>query len=647
MLTRRWKGIATGALSALCLFGLWNMAAVAEDKPAARKSAAPAAVESAAPILWTDLNGNGYGPVQLRTAAATVFVFVSTECPLANAYAARLRELEETYFPKRVSFFLVNAHPTDTPEGMRTWARERNLTLPLVRDAGGALTDRLGAKRTPEAIVVNRDGEIVYRGRVDDNKDPKLARRGYLRDAIEATLTGKPVAAASVPVADGCLILRPEAPKKPGGASAVTYARDIAPLLNKNCVSCHRKGEVGPMALDSYAQAKLWAPMLADVAERRIMPPWKAAPGYGDFHNTRSLTDKEIAALSAWAKSGAPSGDLKTAPKPPVFPADWSQGKPDVVLKPERPYTLGGDGEDVYRCFVLPAEFKQDTYVKLTQVKPDNRSVVHHVILYVDPSGKKSLEMDAKDPEDGFDNPVAGAYMLAGWAPGNDLPPMPEGIAAPIPKGARLVMEVHYHRSGRPEKDQTAVGLTFARETVRKIPQLMFVVQPGLNLTPGDPHIRVTGRMTIGEDVSLQFIAPHMHQIGKEMHVWATRPDGTKEELIWLKNWDFQWQTAYQYRKPVSLPKGTKVEMEAFFDNSAENPRNPNRPPKRITWGESSTEEMCVAFFAAIKDAQQLTIQPAPWQETVSALPDGEIYRLVDATRAAASAASPTGGAQR
>jgi peroxiredoxin len=645
-------GIATGALSAICLSGLWGISALAEDRPAtpAKKPAA----EPAAPIIWTDINGNGYGANQLRTSSATVFVFVSTECPLASAYAPRLRELEAELFSRRVSFFLVNAHPTDTPDAMRTWARERNLTLPLVKDVGSALADRLGAKRTPEAVVVDRDGKIVYRGRIDDNKDPKLARKAYLREAVEAAIGGKPVAAASVPVADGCLILRPEAPKKPAGASAVTYAKDVAPLLNKNCVSCHREGEVAPFRLDTYQQAKLWAPMLADVAERRIMPPWKATPGYGDFHNTRSLTDKEIATLSAWAKGGAPSGDLKTAPKPPVFAADWSQGKPDIILKPERPYDLAGEGNDVYRCFVLPAEFKEDTYLKLTQVKPDNRSVVHHVIVYVDQTGTKGLEMDAKDPGEGFDNPVAGAgmpfpgaTMLTGWAPGNDTPAMEEGMAARIPKGARLILEVHYHRSGRPEKDQTAIGLTFARETVRKIPQLMFVVQPGLNLPPGDPNIRVNGKMTIYEDTTLQFVAPHMHQIGKEMHVWATKPDGSKEELIWLKNWDFQWQVSYRFRNPVALPKGTKVEMEAIFDNSAENPRNPNRPPKKITWGESSTEEMCVAFFAGIKDAQQLSIQPAPWQETVTLLSDGEIRRAVEALRAPADAAKPAAGIER
>lgn len=610
------------------------------DKPNAKKPA-----EVARPIVWTDINGNGYGPTQLRGSAATVFLFVSSECPLVRAYVGRLRTLEKEYAGRRVSFFLVNAHPTDTIDIAKTWSRERNLTIPIVKDVGALLTDRLGATRTPEAVVVDRAGNVAYRGRIDDHIDEAKVQHRYLREALDAIIVGKPAPKATVGMADGCLILRPTAPTTAKVKATVTYSQSVASILNKNCVSCHREGEVAPFRLDTYAQAKLWAPMIADVAKRRIMPPWKATPGYGDFHNNRSLTDDEVATLTRWAETGAPVGNLAAAPKPPTFPGDWSGGKPDLILRPERPYKVAGEGKDEYRCFVLPAEFTKDTYVKISQIKPGNRTIVHHIIVYVDPSGKAALEADAKEPGDGFINPragagdpVDGAYWLTGWAPGGFVSPPPEGVVVPVPKGARLIMEVHYHRSGKDEIDQSALGLTFARDTVKQFSQMSGVSAYSLQLKPGEANIQVSNSVTLPQDYTLRSVAPHMHQIGKEMHIWAVKPDGVKEELIWLKNWDFQWQTAYDYRKPVSLPKGTKLYLEAVFDNSAENPRNPNRPPKLITWGEASTDEMCIGFMFGTADNQKLNITPSPWQETVTVLPEGAIARQVEAVQAALKA---------
>lgn len=622
-------------------FGIALFAATAMMNPAGSHAPGRNGPEkNLRPIVWTDVQGNGYGPTQLRGSAATVFLFVTSECPLARAYAGRVRALEQEYAGRRVSFFLVNPHPTDSIETAKTWARERNLTIPLVKDVGALLTDRLGVTRTPEAVVLDRSGNVVYRGRIDDHATEAQVRRRYLREALDAVIAGKPAPKASVPAADGCLILRPNAPKTGKVTAAATYSGSVAAILNKNCVSCHREGEVAPFRLDTYAQAKLWAPMIADVAKRRIMPPWKATPGYGDFHNNRSLTESEIATLTRWAETGAAPGNLTAAPKPPTFPGEWSQGKPDIVVRPEQPYTLAGEGEDEYRCFVLPVEFKQDTYVRLTQVKPGNRTVVHHVIVYIDPTGQAALEADAKEPGEGFRNPragagapVDGAYWLTAWAPGGFLAGQPEGVAVPVPKGARLVMEVHYHRSGKEETDQTAIGMTFAQDTVRQHAVMRGVAQSYLDLKPGEPAIRVRATETLTEDFTLRAVAPHMHQIGKEMRLRAEKPDGTREELIWLKNWDFQWQASYEYRKPVTLPKGTLIHLEAVFDNSAENPRNPNRPPKRITWGEASTDEMCIGFLFGTEDRQQLNITPVPWRESVSLLPPGEIARLVEGVR--------------
>ncbi len=604
----------------------------------------------ARPLVWTDVSGNGYGAPQIHGSAATVFLFVTSECPLARAYTGRFRALEKTYAGRRVLFFLVNPHPTDTIEMAKTWARERNLTIPLVKDAGALLTDRLGATRTPEAVVVNRAGEVVYRGRIDDHLEEDKVQRSYLRETLDAVIAGKPVPRTAVPVTDGCLILRPDAPVVATGKAAVTYSQSVAGILNKNCVSCHREGEVAPFRLDTYAQAKLWAPMIADVAKRRIMPPWKATPGYGDFHNTRSLTESEIETLDHWAESGAPAGNLANAPKPPTFPGAWAGGTPDLILRPERPFKVAGEGKDEYHCFVLPAEFKKDTFVKLAQVKPGNRTIVHHIIVYVDPTGKAALEADAKYPGDGFVNPRAGAgdpvegtHWLSAWAPGGFVSPLPEGVVVPVPRGSRLIMEVHYHRSGKDEVDQSSLGLTFARDTVQQFSGVHGVSHPDLILPPGEANITVSGSHVLENGFTVLSVAPHMHQIGKEMHLWAVKPNGVKEELIWLKNWDFQWQSAYDFRKPISLPKGTKIYMDAVFDNSAENPRNPNRPPKTITWGEASTDEMCIGFLFGTATNQKLAITPSPWRDTVTVLPEGALERQVEKVRQTLKTASNAG----
>lgn len=586
----------------------------------------------AVPIVWTDLDGRGYGPTQLKAACATVFLFFSTQCPVSESYVPRIRALGQSYFSRRVAFFLVNAHPLDSAARIRGYARARRLQMPLVKDADAALADRLGAAVTPEAVVVDREGQIRYRGRIDDNKDPALVRSHDFQAALDAILTGQPVPTPRTrPV--GCFIVRLK-PAPRGRTQTVTYARDVAPILNRQCVSCHQPGAVGPFSLSSYREARVWARQIADVTRRQIMPPWKPVAGFGEFQDARLLAAREQAILARWAAAGAPDaepigrrspasrppgplpGDPKQTPKPPTFTAGWTLGKPDLVLRARQPFAVRAEGRDQYRCFVLPVDFKEDTYVSLTQIRPDQRSVVHHVIVYIDAKGE-TLKLAGTDPNASFDNPNAGVSApvrdlpwLQGWAPGNRPRPAPPGTAIQIPKGAKLVMEVHYHPSGEPLIDRTEIGITFAREPVQKQFLVTALAQLVLPLEPNRARIPVIATTTLTEGEMLYGISPHMHRIGREMQVWATLPDGRRLDLIWLKDWDFNWQEAYYYRQPIHLPKDTKVELVAYYDNSSENPRNPNQPPKRIQWGEQTTDEMCIAFLLVAKDAEQLNVQP-------------------------------------
>jgi hypothetical protein len=604
---------------------------------ASHASSAPASP----PIVWTDVDGHGYGPVQLRARAATVFVFVSSQCTLSNQYASRLRRLQDDYFAHRVSLFLVDSLATDSVETERSWAATRGLNLALVKDAGTSLADRLGAVCTAEAVVVDRDGNIVYRGGIDDRADESLVRRRYVREVLDALVAGRP-APAEHPTERlaGCIISHPDVLARPAGnGAACTYAGDVAPILNRACVSCHREGEVAPFSLGSYAQAKLWSAMIADVTGRGVMPPWQAAAGYGTFRDARTITPQEVALLQQWSDAGAPAGDLRLAPAPPPPPGAWSAGKPELIVTAERPFRVTAEGKDEYRCVVLPLTFTRDTYVTLTQIHPSAPSVVHHVIVYIDPSGIRGLDASAADPHrdgDGFDNPnagvgdpVDGVSWLAAWAPGNQATPTAPGVAVRIPKGARLIMEVHYHRSGKEETDHTAVGLTFSRDTVDK--QLLTVdISPrdGLYLPAGDAAHHVTAQLTAPTGVTVRGVFPHMHQLGKSMHVWAEAPSpgatpaGAKpQELIWVKNWDFNWQTTYDFAQPIELPRGTVVKVDAVYDNSENNLRNPHRPPQPVHWGESTSDEMCIAFLQVTVDNEHLNATPGDWRESVAYSP--------------------------
>ncbi len=404
------------------------------------------------------------------------------------------------------------------------------------------------------------------------------------------------------------------APKRgevPRARRALTYAKDIAPILYQNCASCHRAGEIGPFALMSYKDAKKRAAQLASVTESRFMPPWHAE-SHGEFRDERKLTPEQIATIKDWVAAGSPEGNPSALPPPPKFPQGWSLGQPDLVLEPSKAYTLGAEGGDVYRCFVLPGGLAEDRYVAAMEVRPGNPKVVHHVIAYLDIAGKaKELETGNKDGQPGYTSyggiGTAPAGSLGGWAPGNLPRLLPDGIGTLFPKGSDIVLQVHYHRSGKPETDQTRIGIYFCKKPVEKRLRILPVFGM-LAIPAGDADYKVTGfPMNVGSDATILGVMPHMHLLGKEMTVTATLPDSTKKTLVHVPNYDFNWQTTYMYKEPLKVAAGTRIGMTAHYDNSTSNPRNPNSPPKKVGWGEQTTDEMCIAFVYYTIDKEQLT----------------------------------------
>lgn len=382
--------------------------------------------------------------------------------------------------------------------------------------------------------------------------------------------------------------------------ASVTFTHDVAPILFQNCASCHHPGEVAPFSLLTYADARKHAHEIVQVTQSRQMPPWKPVHGFGDFIGERRLTDAQIATIERWFKAGRPEGNPADLPPAPRFVEGWQLGKPDLVVKMPEAYTLKAEGNDVFRCFVVPLNLKEDKYVEAVEFRPSNRKIVHHSLFFLDNSGR-ARQLDAADPGPGYDGAHGPRFFpsdgLGGWAPGVTPRRLPPGIGRLIMKGSDLVIQTHFHPSGKVETEQSSVALYFAK----KPPENLFVSTMRairrLDIPAGQKDYETTSTFTVPTNVVLQGVFPHAHLLCKEIEVTATLPDGKKLPIIWIKDWDWDWQDEYLYKHPLEIPRGTRVTMRFRYDNSADNLRNPTHPPRRVRWGEQTADEMAIVFF--------------------------------------------------
>ena len=392
-----------------------------------------------------------------------------------------------------------------------------------------------------------------------------------------------------------------------GAATVPTFNKDIAPILYANCANCHRPGEVAPFPLLTYQDAAKRAALIAGAVGARFMPPWKAEPGYGDFAGERRLTAAQIALIQEWAKAGTPEGGPKLKPVPPKFVDGWQGGQPDQVLTMPAKYSLPADGPDQYRCFVLPTGLDHDVYVDGTEFRPGNRRIVHHALVFLDASGK-ARALAAASPDGSYPCfggpgfPAAG--LIGGWAPGFTPQPHDPALSIPLRKGMDVVIQIHYHLSGKPEQDQSSFGLSFSGPPTKgRASVLLFDHQ--LDIPAGDSHYIAKASLTLPRDVELVGVTPHAHYLCRDMKITAALPDGSTKPLIWIKDWDFNWQNAYRYKTPMDLPKGTRIDLEYTYDNSENNPHNPAHPPVRVHWGEQTTDEMALVFLTVVLPARE------------------------------------------
>jgi len=397
-----------------------------------------------------------------------------------------------------------------------------------------------------------------------------------------------------------------------GSMSAPTFTKDVAPILQKKCQTCHRAGEAAPFPLLTYEQVRPWASSIKLVVQQKIMPPWFADPGYGHFSNDRALTAKEISTLVAWANAGAPEGDPKDAPAPASFVEGWGIPKPDKIFELPRAFAVPASGMVEYQYVIFPTGFTEDKWVQMAEARPTERSVVHHIIAYVREPGsnyfkgqKTGVFFEAPPPksDEKTDRSALPSDFLVGYAPGQPAEILSPGQAKLIKAGSDIVLEVHYTPTGKATTDRTRVGMVFAKEPPKERVLTLSASNGTFKIPPGDPNHRVNASFEVLRDVKLASLHPHMHMRGKDFEYRLVFPNGETRTILRVPAYNWRWQLWYNLAEPIALPKGTKIECTAHFDNSPNNPENPD-PTKTIIWGQQNWDEMMVGFFNLVFDAK-------------------------------------------
>jgi mono/diheme cytochrome c family protein len=394
----------------------------------------------------------------------------------------------------------------------------------------------------------------------------------------------------------------------PAAGREPTFARDVAPIVHRRCSSCHHDGGSGPFPLVTHRDLARRLRQIEIVTTDRYMPPWPPVPGYGDFLDDRRLSDEELATLTAWIAAGGPLGDPEDLPPEPTFDNEWRLGEPDLVLEMAEPYTVPAEGFDVWRTFVVPTGLEDETYVRAIEFRPTNEKVVHHFIMYMDATDG-SRGQDAADPGVGFEGMSAEVSLLGeeayGWVTGMSPRPLPHGVATTIAPGTDFVLDTHFVPRGREEEVEIDIGLHFADAPPEVYPSGVIIIGPGATIPPGAADYTIGESFELPVDVQAMSIAPHAHYVCQRVDVWADLPDGRREDLLRIDDWDPDWQEIYRYRELVPLPAGTRIEMRFTYDNSSRNERNPFDPPRRIVTGKAAVNEMAIAWLNVVVEERE------------------------------------------
>ena len=551
-----------------------------------------------------DMRGSRRSLSDFRAERACVLAFLGVECPLANLYVPELIRLYEKYHREGVLFVAVYPHEGETIDRVALHALEHDIPFTVLRDAGQKLADAAGVTRTPEVCVVDGDFRVRYRGRISDQYGVAHRRaratRHDLAAALDELLAGRPV---SVPrtTADGCLLNRRAATHV---ERQVTFCRDVAPILQRRCEICHRSGGQAPFALVDYEEVSNLAEMIREVVHERLMPPWHVVAPVGTFRNDRRLNDDEVQTILAWVDAGRPRGDEADLPEPIVWPDRWEIGKPDVVIECPREFEIPADGIMPYQYAEVPPEvtqkvFAEERWIRAAQALPGNRSVVHHVSIFFSRAGGRlfSQQPDTRD-----------LIGFIGWAPGDPHFEFPPGVGMRVPPATRLEFELHYTPNGRATRDRSSLGLIFWDEPPLREARVACALNTKFVIPPGDPHYRAESTYYVPCDARLLAAGPHMHLRGKAMWLDAVYPDGRRERLFTVPRYDFNWQTWYWFADPPELPEGTQLHSVSYWDNSPQNPFNPD-PRVAVRFGEQTDDEMMAPYVVLEVDADEAAVR--------------------------------------
>jgi hypothetical protein len=535
-----------------------------------------------------DLRGNGRDLEGFKGHKAVVLVFLGSDCPVSKVYVPGIVELERKYRTKGVQFLGVYPNELEDLDQIAANAYEMGIPFLVMRDAGQKMAKLAGVKRVPTVVMLDSDFKVRYRGRLDDRYGAGARKqapsRADLACAIDELLAAKPISVAETEV-DGCLVGK--ARKQPL-QKEITFSRDVSRILQQRCETCHREGQGAPFTLTSYDDAVQHAEMIREVTSERRMPPWQADARFGHFSNDRRLTQGELDILTTWIDTGLKRGDDKDLPKPRVWPKGWLHGKPDMILTMPEAFEVPAEGVIPYKNYILDTNFTEDKWVKIAEGKPEHPEVIHHIVVYIMKAGQR-----------GVTDSDGNLSILVGWAPGDlGLVCQPD-TALRIPKGARLRFEMHYTPNGKAVKDRSSVGITFADKPPKRELLLGEFANMAFEIAPNDPNFKAEAAFRFREDAQVMSFAPHMHWRGKDYHYEITYPDGRKETLLSVPRYDFNWQNVYRFQEPLKVPKGAVLHSVAHWDNSANNPFNPD-PSQTVRFGLQTWEEMMVGFVAYV-----------------------------------------------
>lgn len=570
-----------------------------------------------------DYKGKHY---ELRRSDARVVVlfFTSFSCPIARQSFPKLKSVRGDFGNKGVAVWLVNPCTADDPDDsmiqMLMMSRRNSLNpdaavvdtegmrleilkaavgnFPVLRDEYQLVAQCYGVNRTCEVIAIDtKTSTILYRGAIDDqlaegSQKPK-ATTNYLTTALNEFLAGKPIANPRTQV-HGCRItFETEMPKDP-----ISYTREVAPLLQKNCVGCHSPGQIGPFAMSSYKKVKGWSAMIEEVVLDRRMPPWHADPHYGKFSNDRALTSAESHTLLHWIEQGCPRGDGPdplTNAAPPVV--EWTLGKPDYIVPIPKEQIIPATGTMKYIYLDSDFEMPEDSWLRAAVCRPGNPQVVHHIIVRVlYPKGYKDAP-----PE---------AYLFTTWVPGLTASEFPEGTGMFLPKGSRFNFELHYTTMGEATTDLSEVGLYLAKAPAQRRLEVRASEVRDFEIAPGDKNVEHFCHYSFKKAAVIYDLSPHMHFRGSWFKFQLLYPDGKRETLLSVPHYDFNWQTSYRLAEPKHVPAGTWMLCTGAHNNSPTNPFNPDAS-KTVAWGLQSWNEMFMGFMTVADDLPASSVKAA------------------------------------